>query len=83
MSAAIASSGADNGTDQEITAALGVSQAGVDLAFSAWSAVAETMGWPADIGGAELDAEAECLLRDGWSPGDETRRLREGWSRAR
>jgi len=46
------------------------------LAFAAWSACFDILGVPrTDEDASTLDAEAECLLRDGWSPGDPVVRL--------
>lgn len=45
-----------------------------DLAEEAWRAVRELIG-PAASLRQDADAEAECLLRDGWSPGEPVVRL--------
>ena len=43
----------------------------ISLAWNAWLYVANALGWPYPIESPVLDAEAEALLRTGWSPGDE------------
>ena len=44
------------------------------LAFLAWEAV-ETIVNDGTYTDAMIDAEAECLIRDGWSPGEPVVRL--------
>jgi len=55
-----------------------LSRAAVRLARAAWDAscrALDEIGPQPDAGDSE-DAEAECLLRDGWSPGEPVVRLR-------
>lgn len=56
--------------DSEMVATSGVSWESVRLAKHAWEAVVDLLN-PDDITDNSLDAEAESLLRSGWSPGDE------------
>lgn len=50
----------------------GLTKAALNLAIDAWHAAQELL----PQGGRDVaDAEAECLLREGWCPGDEVRRL--------
>lgn len=57
--------------DNDIAATLGVDGQAILLAWNAWLYVANALGWPYPIESPVLDAEAEALLRTGWSPGDE------------
>lgn len=56
----------------EIACALGLEYASApaELARNAWGAA-----WNLGVSFNDCDAEAECLLRDGWSPGDPVVRL--------
>lgn len=54
--------------DSDFEATLGISCDATTLAWRAWQHVAESLGWPGDITAAWLDAEAEALIRTGWTP---------------
>lgn len=56
-------------SDSEIVATSGISWGSARLGRSAWRAVVDLLN-PDDITDNSLDAEAESLLRSGWSLGD-------------
>jgi hypothetical protein len=66
-----------HGNKRQAAKALGVPAdrgAGL-LAFKAWSAAADAIDYDPNVEMSRLDAEAECLLRDGWSPDESVVRL--------
>ena len=55
--------------DAEMAATLGVPPESNELSWAAWNA-ALRMNAYRDALDPALDGEVECLLREGWSPGD-------------
>jgi purine-nucleoside phosphorylase len=72
FASAIAGSDASGVSSRQIAEALGVSIEAADLYFDAWSYATEAAGvcTASDprMHDKQWDAEAECLLRTGWSP---------------
>ncbi len=63
-----ACSGMDGVFDNDLIATLGVSREALELHMRAWEYVAAALEWDGDPTCPEWDAEAEALLREGWTP---------------